>query len=753
MSKTTDTTAAAVKTTTRKLSPTDRTAAEAVLPGSARVAALCAEWKTADKAYGDADSKVDQDPTPQNKAAFTRAVKREERAARALVNYSPANFAELAQMAPTIAKVELQSTLNCDTFGNGAAEWLARHIQRLSGETPPTQGHGGESAVVTDLIIARQQADEAHQRSVELTDETWREENGLPRAPTAEDEQRWQDTRAVLKNAEAALMNHEPATPADLATLAELFTDIEICDPEDGLAAVARMARSMVKATPPSGGGKVADMLAERERFNAELEATDAEPEVVDLAVEMLRELDLRIVAAPINGAGDAAAKLELVLGQLEESNLKPEMQEPILQQVVDFLAAGPKPVPPQRVGGTAELIAAWKAQEDIVCDEEEKDDLDRLGRCGTTDIFTKSPDTRAAHAAWKAISEELTSHTPASTADLSLMVDFFAEQCEGGKAETYISGKPCWEHLQRMVRAMATGPSGGDAGLVAVWQQLEEARAAYVQIPENDTMEQDDAAWAPVVAAETAILTTPPRSLSDAIVKLRLILYGLAEDDGGCTPGATELDAGSLRDVITFLERQQLQPAGDDVELAMSIPAEWSQVMTVRPNDPALAEVVRLAIAEGHKPGELAQACYHSHVPGFAPALFFEKANGDVVRVGQEGVLRIHGRHRDGPDPERGQWLCLAERLAEACALGTRIDNQEDPTAEEVDAWSKIDDEVTHDILNLPARSVTGLKVKAKMAVACYGASATPDELNLSDEKTIDVLLAEQIVRTLATM
>jgi hypothetical protein len=114
-------------------------------------------------------------------------------------------------------------------------------------------------------------------------------------------------------------------------------------------------------------------------------------------------------------------------------------------------------------VASTMALLAAWRAQEAVVCAEEEKDDAE--GRHPSGDIFKRSPECQAAHDVWTATGDALFSHIPVNAAELSLMVDFFAKQCEDGEVEVSLNGKSPWTYLRRMVRAMADPPPPNPPG------------------------------------------------------------------------------------------------------------------------------------------------------------------------------------------------------------------------------------------------------------------------------------------------
>ncbi len=85
--------------------------------------------------------------------------------------------------------------------------------------------------------------------------------------------------------------------------------------------------------------------------------------------------------------------------------------------------------------------------------------------------------------------------------------------------------------------------------------------------------------------------------------------------------------------------------------EAPLAVPVAWAHVVAARPNDLELARVVRFAIAEGHKSEELSQVVYESpRLPGWAPALYFEKPNGDEIIVTRHGVQTMLARHRSAP-------------------------------------------------------------------------------------------------------
>lgn len=236
-----------------------------------------------------------------------------------------------------------------------------RPMEKSMTKSPRKTTAAGRSAtapLLADLIAAEKEMLAIFSDASSRTDEVWRMRQGLPENPTSAD-QRAHD-RACQ-----ALLRYQPKDWVELAKLAAVFTRREVCEPQDGIKALARMAQGL--------DGSV------RERSTG--------------------------------------------------------------------------------VGRTADLLAAWKAQETIVINEEEKDDL-APDRRGAADIFNASPQTKAAQDTWVTITEALVTHVPANIADLALMVDFFAEQCEGGKAETYIGGKLCWEHLQGMVRALSAAPA-----------------------------------------------------------------------------------------------------------------------------------------------------------------------------------------------------------------------------------------------------------------------------------------------------
>lgn len=210
-----------------------------------------------------------------------------------------------------------------------------------------------------------------------------------------------------------------------------------------------------------------------------------------------------------------------------------------VLLDVVRLGSAFAPPAPPSATSHTADLIAAWKAQELVVCAEEKKDDLDP-NRRGAPNLFSGSEQTKSAAAVWEALTVDLTTHVPASPADLALLVDFYAEQSEDGSADIKIGGRCVWDHLKRAIRSMA------------------------------------------------------------------------------------------------------------GLDQTLDVPDNWSHVMAERPDDPALADVIRVAISQGQQFEELSHVVHESpEVPDSAPALHFEKPNGDLVIVTRHGVQTTLGRHR----------------------------------------------------------------------------------------------------------
>ncbi|WP_375568791.1 hypothetical protein ABWH92_12395 [Ahrensia marina] len=97
---------------------------------------------------------------------------------------------------------------------------------------------------------------------------------------------------------------------------------------------------------------------------------------------------------------------------------------------------------------------------------------------------------------------------------------------------------------------------------------------------------------------------------------------------------------------------------------------------------------------------------------------------------------------------------LILADRLemASAQARVLIIKSQEEKTLDADRAWEKAADielEIVHQIEGIPARTLHGLRVKAKALQWCYG----DDPVEFGEGQTTDVRLAAQIVRALLTL
>jgi len=103
-------------------------------------------------------------------------------------------------------------------------------------------------------------------------------------------------------------------------------------------------------------------------------------------------------------------------------------------------------------------------------------------------------------------------------------------------------------------------------------------------------------------------------------------------------------------RECVEFsdLHHQLARGLAEDVLLA-DIPAEWTEVLTARGYDVELIDVVRRAIADGHDRDELTRVVPNCpELDGWAPALYFDKANGDQVIVSQQGIQTMWARTGD---------------------------------------------------------------------------------------------------------
>lgn len=102
---------------------------------------------------------------------------------------------------------------------------------------------------LADLLANYQRVLDAFGIACNLTDDVWRRQKGLREEPTRADHRAWERLNEAHNRACRSLLDYQPQDMNELAFLANMFTDISVCDPEDGITALARMARHLAGST------------------------------------------------------------------------------------------------------------------------------------------------------------------------------------------------------------------------------------------------------------------------------------------------------------------------------------------------------------------------------------------------------------------------------------------------------------------------------------------------------------------------